>query len=119
MFKIRNVAKLLLATGAVMVSLHTAVVTFGSCIEKNQCLANVYFGVPESASIPLMADVNESANSTESIVTSTSLFTTEIFFMVMQITGLYAIMIGITGLLLFEIHKLLKLFSRTKRRSHS
>jgi hypothetical protein len=119
MFNIRNVAKLLLVTGAVAVSIHTAMVTFGSCVEKNRCLASVYFGIPEVEPLPLAVDLGEAANSTLSLPNQAAVFTTATLFTVIQITGLYALMIGISGLLLFEFLKLFRLFTRKGKRALS
>ena len=106
MFKIKNVAKLLLASGAIMVSLHTAAVMFGSCAEKTQCLANVYFGVPQNTSIPLISDLTQVSNSSVAFVLGNTSFSITDLYTVGQVTGLYLILLGIVALIIFQLNKL-------------
>lgn len=106
MFKIKNVAKLLLGSGAIMVSLHTAAVMFGSCAEKTQCLANVYFGVPENTTIPILSDLTQVSNSSVAFVLGNTSFSITDLYTVVQVTGLYLILLGIVALIIFQLNKL-------------
>jgi hypothetical protein len=117
MFKIKNVAKLLLGTGAVMVSLHTAAVMFGSCAEKTQCLASVYFGVPDNTTIPIMTDLTQVSNSSSAFVLGNTTFSITDIYTVVQVTGLYLILLGIVGLIIFQLNKLPAIFARRLVRS--
>ena len=105
MLKIKNVAKLLLGSGAIMVSLHTAAVMFGSCAEKTQCLANVYFGVPQNTSIPVMSDLTQVSNSSVAFVLGDTSFSITDLYTVVQVTGLYLILLGIVALIIFQLNK--------------
>ena len=106
MYKIKNIAKLLLGSGAILVSLHTATVMFGSCAEKTQCLANVYFGVPQNTSIPLMSDLTQVSNSSVAFVLGNTAFSITDLYTVVQVTGLYLILLGIVALIIFQLNKL-------------
>jgi len=106
MFKTKNIARLLLVAGAVMVSIHTVGVLFVFCEVGNQCLANIYFGIPENNTIPLVSDFSMVSGTTEAIVgfSQSSIFSD--IHAVVQVTGLYLILIGIVTLLLLEVKQL-------------
>ena len=89
-----------------MVSLHTAAVMFGSCAEKTQCLANVYFGVPENTTIPVMSDLTQVSNSSVAFVLGNTSFSITDMYTVVQVTGLYLILLGIVALIILQLNKL-------------
>ena len=106
MFKINNVAKLLVGSGAGMVSLHTAIVMFGSCAEKTQCLASVSFSVPLNATIPVISNLTMVSNSTVAFNIRNTVFSMSDVYTVIQVTGLYVILIGIVALIILQLDKI-------------
>lgn len=96
----------MLGSGALMVSLHTATVMFGSCAEKTQCLANVYFGIPANTTIPVMSNLTQVSNSSEAFVLGGTTFSVADMYTVLQVTGLYLILLGIVALIIFQLNKL-------------
>jgi hypothetical protein len=106
MLKIKNVARLLLGAGAVMVSIHTAGILFMYCAADNQCMANVYFGVPEHNAQPLVSTFNTIPETTTTFVEAGQSTLFSDIHAIVQVTGLYLILIGIVTLLLLEFTEL-------------
>lgn len=106
MFKIKNVAQLLLGSGAIMVSLHTAAVMFGSCADKTQCLASVSFSVPLNTTMPIMSNLTMVSNSTTAFNIGNTAFAMSDVYTAIQVTGLYLVLIGIVALILLQLNKI-------------
>ena len=100
----KNVAQLLLFMGALMVSVHTAALTAARCT-AGECMASVYFGIPPHTAELRMPEQYNTGLSTESYVNSPSVTFADVNVIV-QTVGLYALLLGVVLVLMFEIAEL-------------
>lgn len=89
-----------------MVSVHTAAVTFLFCAESGQCLANVYFGVPNQSTISLETDLGGVSGTTNVVANADAPFVFSDIHALVQAVGLYLLLIGVTVLILLELKEL-------------
>lgn len=103
-FSFKRASQLLAIMGALMVSVHGAGVLFSFCQANSQCLASVYFGVPNSY-VPTTSIDMVVSGSSSNVLTEDAPVTVAWSDMhgVVQVTGLYALVIGMLLYLLLGL----------------
>jgi hypothetical protein len=97
-----------------MVSVHAASVLFGYCAGDTGCTASVYFGLPTVPTLPPVTIDSSSSLTTTSYV-SANVFAMRDIHALVQVTGLYALLLGVTVLILLEVAELRLLQNRPKK----
>lgn len=118
MFSIKRTALMLAGIGAIMVSVHGASVLMGFCVGDINCTASVYFGVPQTFEVPTVMISQNVSLSTPIMVSSSSIGLQDVHAIV-QVVGVYALLLGVIMILLLELAelKLLRKSLKKKRRS--
>jgi hypothetical protein len=113
MFSIKRVGLTLSAVGALIVGGYSAAMLMGSCEANVACSASVYFGVPSTQfNAP---NISMSTRDTTVMSVSEGGFSIATFHNVIQITGLYLLLLGVSMVIALEL-KELKLLSKKSRR---
>jgi len=105
MFKLKNVAKLLIIFGTVTVVIQVVFLFSVYCENKGACLAGVYFGLPQYMTEEVSINMSDMSGMTPAIKNS-SYFgwgETQTFI---QLVGVYSILVGVFLMLFLEFKKL-------------
>jgi hypothetical protein len=118
MFSIKRTALMLAGIGAIMVSVHGASVLMGFCAGDINCTASVYFGVPQTFEVPAVMLSQDMPLSSPTMIAGSSVGIQDVQAIV-QVVGVYALLLGVSMILLLELVelKLLRKSLKKKRRA--
>jgi hypothetical protein len=113
MFSMKRVAMSLASLGAVTVGAYLLVFLFGACNTNLSCSASVYFGLPQTEFVA--PDISLAVKDTTVAVSPHRGVSFSDINEVVQIVGLYALLIGVFMLIVLELKELKLLKSRRRK----